>query len=149
MTENRLLKYSQYFLLFIPLISVYIPTVAYPVTNEIGSEVPFRPPGYVFAIVWPILLILLGISWFKKRKLGWIINILYTLLTVLLSIWFIIYDNNKIAGLVDILISLVLTIALCLYKFKEFKILENLTLIPLILWLCFASILNIYAIKLE
>lgn len=149
MTENRLLKYSQYFLLFIPLISVYIPTVAYPVTNEIGSEVPFRPPGYVFAIVWPILLILLGISWFKKRKLGWIINILYTLLTVLLSIWFIIYDNNKIAGLVDILISLVLTIGLCLYKFKEFKILENLTLIPLILWLCFASILNIYAIKLE
>ena len=149
MTENRLLKYSQYFLLFIPLVSVYIPTVAYPVTNEIGSEVPFRPPGYVFAIVWPILLILLGISWFKKRKLGWIINILYTLLTVLLSIWFIIYDNNKIAGLVDILISLVLTIGLCLYKFKEFKILENLTLIPLILWLCFASILNIYAIKLE
>ena len=28
MTENRLLKYSEYFILLIPLISVYIPTVA-------------------------------------------------------------------------------------------------------------------------
>ena len=149
MTENRLLKYSEYFILFIPLISVYIPTVAYPVTNEIGQEVPFRPPGYVFAIVWPILLILLGISWFKRRKLGWILNLIYILLTILLSIWFIIYDNSKIAGLIDIILCLVITIGLFLFEIKKCKYLHNFTLIPLILWLSFASILNIYAIKYE
>ena len=149
MTENKLLKYSQYFILFIPLISVYIPTLAYPVTNEIGSEAPFRPPGYVFAIVWPILLILFGISWFKRRKLGWILNLIYTLLTILLSIWFIIYDNSKIAGLIDIIVCLLITIGLFLFEIKKCKYLHNFTLIPLILWLSFASLLNIYAIKYE
>lgn len=150
MTENRLLKYSEYFILFIPLISVYIPTLVYPVTNEIGREVPFRPPGYVFAIVWPILLILLGISWFKRRKLGWILNLIYILLTILLSIWFIIYDNSKIAGLIDIILCLLITIGLFLFEIKKkSRYLQNFTLIPLILWLSFASILNIYAIKYE
>ena len=149
MNFNSVSEISQYLILFIPLVSVYIPTVAYPVTEEIGNNVPFRPPGYVFAIVWPVLLILLGISWFKKRKMGYLVNFLYSLLTILLSIWFIIYDNNKIGGLIDILICLLLTIGLLFYKMKELKVLYNFTLIPLILWLCFATILNIYAIILN
>lgn len=149
MTESRIKSIFQYSLLFIPLISVYIPTVVYPVTEEIGKNVPFRPPGYVFAIVWPILLLLLGISWFKRRKMGILINLSYLILTVLLSIWFILYDNNKIIGLIDIILSFLITISLFIFNIKDFKVLENLTLIPLILWLIFASILNIYAINLE
>lgn len=149
MTESRIKSIFQYSLLFIPLISVYIPTVVYPVTEEIGKNVPFRPPGYVFAIVWPILLLLLGISWFKRRKMGILINLSYLILTVLLSVWFILYDNNKIIGLIDIILSFLITISLFIYNIKDFKVLENLTLIPLILWLIFASILNIYAINLE
>ena len=75
---------SQYSLLFIPMLAVYLPTIFYPVTDEIGSNVSFRPPGYVFAIVWPILLFLLGISWFIRRKKKYAINFIYILLIILL-----------------------------------------------------------------
>ena len=139
---------SQYFLIMVPMISVYIPTIVYPVNNDVGSNVSFRPPGYVFAIIWPILLFLLGISWFVRRKLGYFINFTYILLTLLLSIWFILYDNNKYYGLIDIIVCLLITIFLFFYNCeKKFNKLASLTLLPLIIWLVFASILNIASIE--
>lgn len=146
---KKTLDYSQYLLLFIPMFSVYLPTVFYPVTDEIGGNVSFRPPGYVFAIVWPILLFLLGISWFKRRKQGKLINIIYIILIVLLAFWFILYDFNKIIGLIDIILSFIITVYLFFYDFKNFNKLASFTVIPLILWLIFASILNIAAIYKE
>lgn len=145
-TCKKCFNISQYFLLIVPLLAVYLPTVAYPVTNEIGSNVPFRPPGYVFAIVWPILLILLGISWFLVRGGGKIVNSVYTLLVILLGIWFILYDNNKYLGLADIIISLLLTLYLSFNNYKKFAKYSSITLAPLIIWLGFASILNVAAI---
>jgi len=138
---------SQYALLFIPLLAVYLPTVAYPVTDEIGSNVSFRPPGYVFAIVWPILLILLGISWFVNRKKG--LYSVYSILIILLGIWFILYDNDKRLGLADIIISFLISVLLFFYDFKNFNKYASLPLIPLLIWLSFASILNIAAINQE
>lgn len=138
---------SQYSLFFLPMLAVYLPTVFYPVTDEIGGNVPFRPPGYVFAIVWPILLLLLGISWFVRRKKGININLIYILLTILLGIWFILYDNNKYIGLVDIVFCFFITLYLFFYDFKKFDKYASLTLIPLLIWLIFASILNVAAIS--
>lgn len=138
---------SQFFILILPLLAVYLPTIIYPVTDEIGSNVSFRPPGYVFAIVWPILLILLGISWFINRKKGLFINMVYSILIILLGIWFILYDNNKYIGLIDIIICFIITLFLFFYKFKEFNKYASLPLIPLLIWLIFASILNIAAIN--
>ena len=145
--KNKIFEKSQYGLLFIPMIAVYLPTIAYPVTEEIGSNVSFRPPGYVFAIVWPILLLLLGISWFVRRKMGYFINSIYILLTILLSIWFILYDNNKYYGLLDILISFSITSFLFFYDVKNFNKYASLPLIPLLCWLIFASILNVASIN--
>lgn len=145
-TCKKCFNISQYFLLFVPLLAVYLPTVAYPVTNAIGSNVPFRPPGYVFAIVWPILLILLGISWFIVRAGGKLVNSVYTVLVILLGIWFILYDNNKYIGLADIIVSLLLTLYLSFNNYKKFNKYSSITLIPLIIWLLFASVLNVAAI---
>ena len=105
--KKKIIEKSQYRLLFIPMIAVYLPTIVYPVTEEIGNKVSFRPPGYVFAIVWPLLLLLLGFSWFMRRKMGYLINSIYILLVILLSIWFILYDNNKYYGLIDIIICFI------------------------------------------
>jgi len=145
-TRKKCFDISQYFLLIVPMLAVYLPTVAYPVTNAIGSNVPFRPPGYVFAIVWPILLILLGISWFIVRAGGKLVNIMYTVLVILLGIWFILYDNNKYLGLADIIISLLLTLYLFFYNYKKFNKYSYITVVPLIIWLGFASVLNVAAI---
>ena len=117
--KNKKIEKLEYTLLFIPIFAVYLPTIAYPVTEEIGNNVTFRPPGYVFAIVWPILLLLLGISWFVRRKIGYFINSVYILLIVLLSIWFILYDNNKYFGLIDIILC-------CIFIIITFDFLANI-----------------------
>ena len=145
--KNKIFEKLEYALLFIPMLAVYLPTIVYPVTEEIGNNVSFRPPGYVFAIVWPILLLLLGISWFVRRKMGYFINSIYILLIVLLSIWFILYTNNKYYGLVDIIICFLITLFLFFYNIKKFNKYASLPLLPLIFWLIFASILNIASIN--
>ena len=144
--KNKIIKKLEYSLLFIPMLAVYLPTTLYPVTNEVGSNISFRPPGYVFAIVWPILLILLGINWFNRRKISKFLNSVYVLLILLLSIWFILYDKNKIFGLIDIILSFFVVLFIFIYKFKSVKIYIQLMLVPLMLWLIFASILNIAAL---
>ena len=55
-----------YVYLFIPIISVYVSGMYYPVDDKSGKKVWFRPPGWVFGVVWPILLSLLGYSWFLR-----------------------------------------------------------------------------------
>jgi len=144
--RNKIIKKLEYCLLFIPMLAVYLPTILYPVTNEVGSNISFRPPGYVFAIVWPILLILLGINWFNRRKISNFLNSIYVLLILLLSIWFILYDKNKIFGLIDIILSFFVVLFIFIYKFKSVKIYIQLMLVPLMLWLIFASVLNIAAL---
>ena len=125
--------------LIIPILSVYIVGMYYPVNDNNSKELWFRPPGYIFGIVWPILLILVGYSWFLRPKL----YIYYGLLTFLLSIWSIIFTYNKRYGFVNILLTIVVTLYLILNNlFKK----PSLLLIPLLLWLCFASILNFYNI---
>ena len=145
-TCTSIIEKGQYSILFIPMLAVYLPTIFYPVTDEIGSNVSFRPPGYVFAIVWPILLFLLGISWFIRRKKKYAINLIYVLLIILLGIWFILYDNNKYIGLIDIIACLLISLYLFFYDYKNFDKYASFTVLPLIIWLIFASILNIASI---
>ena len=120
--------------------------LAFPITKDVGNNVSFRPPGYVFAIVWPILLILLGISWFVRRNMGFFINSIYTLLVFLLSIWFVLYNSNKYYGFIDIIICFLISLYLFLYNIKKFNKYASLPLLPLIFWLIFASILNLASI---
>ena len=107
--KNKISKNSKYLLVFTPLLAVYLPTTVYPITNDIGSDISFRPPGYVFAIVWPILLTLLGINWFLNINISTLINVIYSILVILLAIWFILYDLNKYFGLFDIILSFIIT----------------------------------------
>ena len=64
--------------------------------SKSGTTIKFRPPGYVFGIVWPILYILLGLSWinseYKKDK---IIDGLYFVLSTLLALWIVVYSCYK------------------------------------------------------
>ena len=67
--------------LFIPVMSVYLVSLLYPVTNNAGKSVSFRPPPYVFAIVWPILLLLIGYSWILREDITlFYFNIFFILL---------------------------------------------------------------------
>ena len=52
-----------YLYLLLPMFSVYLVGAFYPLGMETGKDIPFRPPGWVFGVVWPILLLLIGYSW--------------------------------------------------------------------------------------
>lgn len=136
---NNLLKYST---IIIPSIVIFTISQFFMV-KDAGSDIPFRPPAIVFAIVWPILLLLLGISWYLRTNL----SIYYIILITLLALWIILYNYSKVLSFIDIILSLSVTILLVsnILNNNEFK-LSNALLIPLALWLSFASTLNAYQI---
>ena len=105
---------------------------------------PLNPPGYVFGIVWPILYLLMSISAFRTfneiKKLfliqllfnalwSWLFFAFQMPLVALLNIWLLIYLNIKI-------------------NIKMFYIdkLSGLLFIPYVLWLFFASYLNLFIV---
>jgi tryptophan-rich sensory protein len=125
--------------LFIPMLSVYIVSYYYPVTKQAGKDIWFRPPPYVFGIVWPILLLLIGFSWYLRPNL----SLYYTILTILLSTWSIFWNYSKIYSLINIIITTFFTLYLI---FKKYSKKSSILLIPLFLWLSFATLLNFYSI---
>jgi len=125
--------------LFIPLVSVNSVAYFYPISKDSGKEVWFRPPPYVFMIVWPILLLLIGYSWYLRPKLVFF----YAYLTILLSSWAMLWDYNKFYAFINIITTLLFTLFLILYKYVKKS---SILLVPLLLWLSFASVLNYYSI---
>jgi len=125
--------------LFIPLIAVNGMAFLYPISKDSGEKLWFRPQPYVFAIVWPILLLLLGYSWYLRPKLVFF----YAYLTILLSTWAMLWDYNKFYAFINIISTLISTLILIYYKFSK---LSSILLVPLLLWLSFASVLNYYSI---
>jgi len=105
---------------------------------------PLNPPGYVFGIVWPILYFLMSISayrTFTETKNLFLIQLLFNALwswlffafqmpfVALLNIWLLIYLNFK----------------LTLKMFYQDK-LSGILFIPYVLWLFFASYLNLFIV---
>ena len=134
------MDYQTYFYFLFPIISVYIVSMFYPVTQKAGQEISFRPPPYVFAIAWPILLLLLGYSWTLRPELF----TFYFTLTILIACWTILFNYSSLLSFYEIIITLLLTVFLIFYKFEQTS---SYLLIPLALWLSFASVLNYYSIN--
>ena len=109
----------------------------------------FNPPNWLFAPVWTILYILMGIAagmiWSRGFHHKWVKTALYhfglqLLLNAGWSVFFFGLQNPLIA-LVDIIVLFVLL----LFTFKWFKIVNSYAaylLIPYIVWVAFAAILN-------
>jgi len=125
--------------LFIPFFSVNLVAYVFPVSKQSGQQVWFRPPPYVFAIVWPILLLLLGYSWYLRPNLSFY----YTILTLLLSTWSILWNYSKRYAFLNILTTLLFTLFLLFFNYSKKS---SSLLVPLVLWLSFASLLNFYTI---
>ena len=121
--------------LFIPMISVYLVGSFFPVNSRTTKAIPYRPPGWVFGVVWPVLLFLIGYSWTLRPQL----TNYYIILTVLLSSWMISFTYNKKLAFLTILSVIALSIYLIVYKYQQTS---SLALVPLVLWLCFASYLS-------
>ena len=131
--------------LFFAMVLGYIVSMNCKMDKNSGSNVKFRPPSYLFGIIWPILYILLGLSWVNSYKGKKRIDLLFVLLSLLLAAWIIVYScmkdkKNAIFILLLILLSIVLLMILIPLKSK-------LYLAPLLVWVLFATFLNITEVQ--
>lgn len=101
---------------------------------------------WVFPIVWSILYILMGISSYIVRNNKELMSI-YKVNLVINLLWSIIFFtlNFKVFGFFWILL-LILVVGYMMYKFYNKNKISAYLLIPYLLWLIFASILNLMEI---
>ncbi len=109
----------------------------------------FNPPSWIFGPVWTVLFIMMGIAaaivWSKGLddkavKIALIVFIIHLVLNVLWSVFFFGMQNPGLA-FIDIVI-LWLMIALVMYLFYMIDHRAGYILIPYILWVSFAAVLN-------
>ena len=108
------------------------------------NKSPLNPPGYVFGIVWPILYLLMSISAFRtfnETKNLFLIQLLFNALWS----WLFFAFQMPFVALLNIWLLIYLNIKINLKMFYQDK-LSGLLFIPYILWLFFASYLNLFIV---
>ena len=111
------------------------------------NKPPLAPPGILFSIIWPILYVLMGISYgiLKSKKLvDSKVSIVYYLQLGINALWSIFFFLLKwrLFSFVWIIILIVLIIPMILKFYRKNKT-AGLLQIPYLLWTLFASYLNI------
>lgn len=108
----------------------------------------FNPPDWIFAPVWISLYLLMAISfyivWIKNdiRNFGPLMS-LFILQLVLNAFWTIIFFGLKspFFAFIEIII-LWIVILLCVISFYKISKTASVLLVPYILWVSFAAVLN-------
>lgn len=105
------------------------------------------PPGIVFPIVWTIIYLLIGISYTLLKEKGKIpreTKQLYYMQLVFNYLWTFIFFvfRLRLLSVLWIIILDVLVIIMTYQFYKQNK-LSGILLIPYVLWLLFATYLNI------
>ena len=108
----------------------------------------FNPPNFIFGIVWPILYVLMAIVSYLNAQ-----NIfkLYLMQIVLNGLWswlFFVFDSTAFAFL-DIVLLIFLNILIVKQLRASKAWLSVLLYIPYVIWICFASLLNLAIIVLN
>jgi len=119
----------------------------YDYINELVKP-EFQPPPVVFKIVWPILYVLMFLSFYiflrkdvnSLKTVGFWLFIVQLVLNYMWSPLFFYYKKIKLALCVAVLLTISVGIMIiCFYKVSKFAGLLN---IPYFLWLIFADYLN-------
>jgi len=103
-----------------------------------------NPPGYVFGIVWPILYILMMVSAFISYEKVFIVFNIQLVLNAGWS-WLFFKFQMPLVSLLDIYLLIALNIFILTLMFKESK-LAFLLFIPYVVWISFASYLNLFIV---
>ena len=135
---------KKYIQIFLPLILGFL--VSLLTKNDMYSNIikpVLSPPAIVFPIMWTILYLIMGYTYYNVDK-SKVINIFYYLQLFVNLIWTIIFFKFKLYTFAYIwlilLITLVTTLLINYYKQNKKIAYAN---IPYLLWLLFALYLNI------
>lgn len=104
------------------------------------NKPPLSPPGIVFPIVWTILYIIMGYSFYKQNEQNKTIYYTQLIVNGLWSIIFFIFEWYLISTIWIILLIILVTIMI--YKFYKENKIAGLINIPYLIWLFFALYLS-------
>lgn len=112
------------------------------------NKPPFAPPGILFPIIWTILYILMGISFALLTTHGKNTDLTtksYYLQLFVNLVWPIIFFTFKwrLFALIWIILLLILVINMIYQFFRQYKLSSYLQ-IPYLLWICYATYLNLF-----
>ena len=108
------------------------------------NKSPLNPPGFVFGIVWPFLYLLMSISayrTFDQTKNLFFIQLFFNALWS----WLFFAFQLPMIALLNIWLLIYLNIKVNIRMFIEDKI-SSFLYIPYVLWLLFASYLNLFIV---
>ena len=109
----------------------------------------FTPPNWIFGPVWITLYLLMGISLFlvwnaeintKVKQAALVVFFIQLVLNTLWS-YFFFYLQSPLYGLIEIVILLIFIIFTML-RFFPIRPLAGFLLVPYVLWVGFAAVLN-------
>ena len=103
-----------------------------------------NPPGYVFGIVWPILYIFMSISAFRTFEETRNLFLLQLFFNAIWS-WLFFAFHMPVIALFNIWFLIALNLKLIVNMFKIESI-SGVLMIPYIMWLFFASYLNLFIV---
>ena len=103
-----------------------------------------NPPSYVFGIVWPILYILMMASAFLAHKKIFSIFIVQLFFNATWS-WLFFRFQMPLIALLDIYLLIAINIYILNLMYKENK-LAFFLFIPYVVWISFASYLNLFIV---
>lgn len=111
---------------------------------------PLSPPGWLFGIVWPILYTLMGISAYLifrsniGKNIKKIALTLYFVQLILNFIWSIVFFGGNMLWVAFIIIILLdIAVITCIVYYQKISKAASILLIPYIIWILFASYLNL------
>lgn len=147
------------FSLALPLIAgfvgSYFTTPNIPTWYAGLNKPDFNPPNWIFAPVWTTLYFLMGVSLYLIIQTKSSLNkskayYLFGFQLILNSLWSIIFfGRQNISFALTTIVLLWIIIASTIVEFKKFNKTAAKLLIPYILWVSFATLLNFAILRLN
>lgn len=142
-------KFKNIIYLFTPLVIGMIIGLIVSNSNNYNDLIkpPLSPPNIVFPIIWTIIYLLIGIAFYIFKNTNndsKSDNIIYYVQLIVNALWSIIFFNLKwyLVSIIWILILIIL-IYMLLNIFKSKSIKSYYLFIPYLIWVVFATYLNI------
>jgi len=123
---------------------------AIPIWYATLQKPSFTPPNWLFAPAWGTLYLLMGISAFliwrrgladKQVKIALMVFAIQLILNALWSVAFFGFES-PLSGVI-VIVVLWLAILLTILRFSKISLVAAILLLPYLLWVSFASVLNI------
>ena len=161
MEKNRLIEIAQLVASiviceFAGLIGSVFTTPAIPTWYATLRKPSFSPPNWLFAPVWITLFALMGVSAFLvwRRGLGdqqvKVALTIFVVQLILNILWSVIFFGLRapLGGLI-VISTLWVAILLTILNFFKVSTTAGLLLVPYILWVSFAALLNLFIWRLN